>query len=108
MVERYGIQKGKVLGIASKNIIGKKVKILTGPHKDKIVKIEKVEYDIKEKKHRILVKDPNKKVGGAIEIFIPMEVDKENNHVCPHCKAKLSKIHKDKRFFMEDMLKGVK
>lgn len=108
MVERYGIQKGKVLGFDAADIIGKKVKILVGSYKGKIVKIEKVEYDAKMKDHRILTKDTNGKIGGAIEIFLPIKVDKENNHCCPHCNAKLSKIHKDKRYFMEDMIKEVK
>ena len=107
MVEIYGKAKLKVKGMSPSTLIGKDVKILEGQFIDKIVKIEKIEYDNQQKKHRILTFDLNKKVGGAIEQIAIPRVDSEGYHVCPECDTRLSKIYKDKRYYMEDMLEVI-
>ncbi|KKL68231.1 hypothetical protein LCGC14_2127030 [marine sediment metagenome] len=107
MKERYEKAHTKVKDMPSEDLIGKDVKILVGKFKDKVVKIEKIEYDKKEKKHRILTYDKNKKVGGAIEQIAEPTVDKEGYHVCPECGTRLSKIYEDKRYYMEDMIKVI-
>lgn len=107
MTERYEEPKDIVKNMSPEELIGKDVKVLVGKFKDEVVKIEKIEYDNKEKKHRLLVFDLNKKVGGAIEQLAVPTVDSEGNHVCPGCGIKLSKIYPDKRYYMEDMIEVI-
>ncbi len=107
MVERYVKAKTKVKGILPSTLIGKDVKILEGEFENKVVKVEKIDYDNVEKKHRILTFDLNKKVGGAIEQVTIPTVNQEGYHVCPKCGEKLSKIYKDKRYYMEDMVEVI-